>query len=156
MDDLSMFALATALIQHLYGFDKSPEVRRTITMVLVATVTAISAIYIRSGNLKFHTNTFAGLLTLIWPRTLYLIYYRPRTDQQKARLIKRFAGAVVSLLTAFAIWNIDLHKCLELRGIRHEIGLPWAWLLEGHGWWHILTAVGANEYIRLIRELTEE
>ena len=68
--------------------------------------------------------------------------------------MKRFLRAVVWLILAFVIWNIDLEYCFNLRDIRHKIGLPWAWLLELHGWWHVLTAIGASEYIKLTRELT--
>jgi dihydroceramidase len=35
----------------------------------------------------------------------------------------------------FAIWRLDQAFCPTLRGWRHEVGLPWGILLEGHGWW---------------------
>jgi dihydroceramidase len=61
--------------------------------------------------------------------------------------------SVAYLALAFLVWNIDLEMCQELRKVREALGLPWAWLLELHGWWHILTAAGAAVYMELIRDL---
>lgn len=155
LDELSMFTLAGWILQRLYTAGRSKRARLFITTVIVASVAGLSAYYVHSGVILFHMSAFAGLLTLIWPRTLYLLYSRPRTTIQQSRMAKQFMRAAATLLAAFAIWNVDLEKCLELRGYRYRIGLPWAWLLELHGWWHILTAVGASDYMDLVHELCD-
>jgi dihydroceramidase len=38
-------------------------------------------------------------------------------------------------LGGFAIWGLDRIYCSNVRRWRHQIGLPWGILLEGHGWW---------------------
>jgi dihydroceramidase len=45
-------------------------------------------------------------------------------------------------LTGFFIWNMDNIYCRHLRTARNHILLPWAVVLEGHGWWHLFTALG--------------
>ncbi|KIW06560.1 uncharacterized protein PV09_02990 [Verruconis gallopava] len=50
-------------------------------------------------------------------------------------------------LGGFALWNLDNAFCPQLRRWRRQIGLPWGLLLEGHGWWHLMTGVGAYFYI---------
>lgn len=50
-------------------------------------------------------------------------------------------------LCGFALWNVDNAWCGVLRGWRRRVGLPWGVLAEGHGWWHLLTGVGAYYYI---------
>ncbi|KAJ9668705.1 alkaline ceramidase ydc1 [Coniosporium apollinis] len=50
-------------------------------------------------------------------------------------------------LGGFAIWTLDNEFCPTLRRWRRQIGLPWGILLEGHGWWHLMTGVGAYFYI---------
>ncbi|KAL2828919.1 ceramidase [Aspergillus cavernicola] len=50
-------------------------------------------------------------------------------------------------LGGFAIWNVDNYFCSTIRVWRREIGLPWGILLEGHGWWHLMTGTGAYHYI---------
>ncbi|KAJ5823278.1 Ceramidase [Penicillium robsamsonii] len=50
-------------------------------------------------------------------------------------------------LGGFFIWNLDNVFCSEIRRMRRSVGLPWGILLEGHGWWHIMTGIGAYLYI---------
>ncbi|EKD16007.1 alkaline ceramidase [Drepanopeziza brunnea f. sp. 'multigermtubi' MB_m1] len=50
-------------------------------------------------------------------------------------------------LGGFGIWNLDNLYCSTARQWRHQVGLPWGILLEGHGWWHLMTGVGAYYYI---------
>jgi len=50
-------------------------------------------------------------------------------------------------LGGFGIWGLDNHYCSTIRKWRHDIGLPWGLLLEGHGWWHLMTGAGAYMYI---------
>lgn len=38
-------------------------------------------------------------------------------------------------LGGFGIWNLDNHYCSKIRSWRHQVGLPWGIILEGHGWW---------------------
>lgn len=39
--------------------------------------------------------------------------------------------------------SVDNIFCNDLRKLRHQIGYPYAILLEGHAWWHIGTGYGA-------------
>lgn len=136
----------------------------------------VSLIYVRSGAIIIHFTTFSVQCHLIWPRTLYLIHRHGQRDgpggaqhssssrgdkspsraRPTASLQRRFWRAAGILVLAFAVWNVDLEGCAALRSARDALGLPWAWLLELHGWWHILTAVGAMEYVALVRTLCEE
>ncbi|KAJ5972219.1 uncharacterized protein N7479_002137 [Penicillium vulpinum] len=50
-------------------------------------------------------------------------------------------------LGGFFIWNLDNVFCSEIRRVRRAVGLPWGLFLEGHGWWHIMTGIGAYLYI---------
>lgn len=40
-------------------------------------------------------------------------------------------------LGGFGIWALDNKYCSTLRTWRHQVGLPWGLLLEGHGWWFV-------------------
>ena len=41
---------------------------------------------------------------------------------------------VVAIGTGFGLWVVDNRLCAPLRVAREAIGLPWAWVLELHGW----------------------
>lgn len=45
-------------------------------------------------------------------------------------------------LGGFLIWNLDNAYCNTIRRWRHQIQLPWAVVLEGHAWWHLMTGIG--------------
>lgn len=57
------------------------------------------------------------------------------------------AFGVSVFLGGFAIWSLDNAYCSTLRQWRRSVGMPWGFLLEGHGWWHLMTGVGAYCYI---------
>ncbi|KAL8672899.1 MAG: hypothetical protein Q9168_002653 [Polycauliona sp. 1 TL-2023] len=50
-------------------------------------------------------------------------------------------------LSGFGLWQVDNIYCSTLRHWRRELGLPWGIILEGHGWWHLLTGIGAYYYL---------
>jgi dihydroceramidase len=45
-------------------------------------------------------------------------------------------------LAGFCLWNMDNIFCHHLTTSKQQILLPWSAVLEGHGWWHILTGLG--------------
>jgi dihydroceramidase len=82
----------------------------------------------------------------------------PLSDAELARREKRdmeilrqmwvmVAWGLTVFLGGFAVWNLDNIYCSTLRRWRYDVGLPWGLLLEGHGWWHIGTGLGAYSYI---------
>lgn len=152
-DDLSMLLLCASLMQRLYCAGTTPRSATSTTVGIYAIVSIMSAFYVQNGDVRIHSSMFALLLTCIWPRTLYLIYWGQRPKPGKSDHLRQFVRAVAYLLIGFVLWNIDLQWCTELRSLRDSIGLPFSWLLELHGWWHILTAVGAVTYMELIRDL---
>ena len=54
---------------------------------------------------------------------------------------------LTTFLGGFGLWGLDIVYCSQLRGWRRELGLPWGIVLEGHGWWHLMTGTGAYFYI---------
>ena len=69
--------------------------------------------------------------------------YKSRAEEQIAAardqyIIKEMwcliAVGLGIFLGGFGLWNLDNVYCSKIRRWRHEIGLPWGILLEGHGW----------------------
>lgn len=155
LDEMSMFFLGTAFLQPLYTTGHTPTARTTITAGLLAVVAAISAVYYQTRVVELHWGSFFIMENLIWPRAWYLIRSRPRATADRSRLYRQFWAAMGVMALALVVWVIDLELCPPLRGLRARVGLPWAHLLELHGWWHIFTAVAASKYIALIREICD-
>jgi dihydroceramidase len=38
-------------------------------------------------------------------------------------------------LGGFGLWTLDNEYCSTFRRWRKEVGMPWGFLLEFHGWW---------------------
>lgn len=58
--------------------------------------------------------------------------------------VKKLAmcGSVV-FISGFGLWNIDNALCGSLTQTKRALGMPWSFVFELHGWWHIFTGVGA-------------
>lgn len=54
---------------------------------------------------------------------------------------------IALFLVGFLIWVFDNTFCDFLRSARDAILLPWAALLEAHGWWHVFTGLGAYYWV---------
>lgn len=127
-----------------------PRFRLLLPLGLVAMVSWITIVYVRNGNPVFHQVAYAFIQLLSTSRVVYLLtstnspYNNSASTKQKKTQIQNLYlfGAAIFLL-GFAIWNLDNIFCYHLRQSRNKIGYPWAILLEGHGWWHILTGWGA-------------
>ncbi|KAK8033989.1 dihydroceramidase [Apiospora rasikravindrae] len=151
-DELSMLVLATAILHRLYTIGRSPFAKQTATLFLFSSTLGLAVAYVKSGNVMYHVTIFGAQLTCIWPRTLYLIVSEKETEK-RAKHLRQFAKAIAALAIGYALWHIDLEFCDLLRRWRLALGAPWSFILEFHGWWHVLTAIGAIEYIKLVREL---
>ncbi|VTT60908.1 unnamed protein product [Fusarium fujikuroi] len=44
----------------------------------------------------------------------------------------------ITCAAGIAAWKVDNIRCSDLVRWRHEVGLPWGILLEGHGWWYVI------------------
>lgn len=151
-DELSMLVLATAILHRLYTVGQSPLVGRIFTVLLLSCTLCLAVAYVKSGDVMYHVTIFGAQLTCIWPRTLYLIFSFEGAER-RARHLRQFAKAIIALAVGYALWHIDLEFCEALRSIRLALGIPLSFLLEFHGWWHVLTALGAIKYIQLVRSL---
>jgi len=74
-----------------------------------------------------------------------------RKDARDVEILKTMwtmvAYGLSVFLGGFVVWTLDNQLCSSLRQWRREVGLPWGILLEGHGWWHLMTGLGAYFYV---------
>ncbi|KAK7953398.1 alkaline ceramidase family protein [Apiospora saccharicola] len=136
-DELGMLGLAWALLQGILTVrGRSSSNDRLVNMTLNIVFPLFAAFYVWTGKIIYHAVAFFLMMVLI------VIRNRGRIS-------------LALLVLAYVLWNIDLEFCAELRLLRERVGLPWAWLLELHGWWHIMTAMSASQFMDTVRELQE-
>ena len=122
----------------------------------------------------FHQNAFAIITAIVLFRSMYVMEVNIRPSlrarwgtvpykeaetkperianaQRDTQIVKEMwllVGLGLSIfLGGFGIWALDNQYCSTLRRWRHHIGLPWGILLEGHGWWHLMTGIGSYFYL---------
>jgi dihydroceramidase len=157
-DELSMLGLTWSMLQAILTVRQSPRSARLISVGLAIIFIGFSVFYVYSAKIIYQVIAFATGIGLVTLRSQYLYHWsQPRFEAAQSHDWNwRTWKAIGICLFGYALWNIDLEYCAELRAFRQQIGLPWAWMLELHGWWHLLTAVGASMFMEVAREVREE
>lgn len=157
-DELAMLGLAWSLLQGILTAGQTQGRARNVTVVLAVVFPLASVFYVWTGKIIHHVFIFCTMLALIIARALWLFQFMriDVSDAKREEWRRKGRKALLVLLMAYALWHMDLEFCAELRQMRDRVGLPWAWLLELHGWWHILTAVSASWFMDIVRELRQK
>lgn len=157
-DELAMLVLAWSLLQGILTVRRSSSYDRFVNISLAVVIPLFSAFYVWSGKIIYHATVFFAIVVLIIVRGHYLFYYRvPAFPEVKAKRWRAMGRkALLTVLVGYGLWHVDLEFCAELRQLRERMGLPWALLLEMHGWWHVLTAISASQLMDIVREVQEE
>lgn len=158
VDDLSLILLGASMLHGVFTVRQDPSQRRQTTAAIVIPVGIFSAFYVWSGQVIYNVFAFWTMLALISLRSYYLFSrVQPSFSEAKVRDWKRRQyEAVFICVLGYVIWHVDLEFCAELRAYRERMGLPWAWGLELHGWWHLLTAIGADRFMKVVRDIHAE
>ena len=136
--------------------------RGLVGAVIVCTLVGTSTITLYSGDLSIHSVTFATFVLICGFKAGNMI--RQQQSATRSQLYWHLLSAYITLNVAFGLWLIDASPawCTSLRNIRAiliealppYVGTGVSFLTELHGWWHILTARAAAEFISLIRHIT--
>ncbi|RAL10184.1 ceramidase [Aspergillus homomorphus CBS 101889] len=154
MDDLSMLLTTTPLLHRVLTVNADPRGSSLVAMALGSALVALAAVHVATDELILHAVSFVVSVTVIGVRTMQLLARRTVVGSAERRALWRMVvfGALI-FNVGYAVWLVDGWVCEWLRGWRALVGLPWAFLLELHGWWHIFTGVGAYTFIAVIDHL---
>ena len=169
LDESGMYAITGALDYRLWSAGMGEGIKRAFGLVLGSTIVGVvgwNAFGTSDGKASnvIHLLLFVGLLSAMWPRVLWMIRQGRKKRRQEGlrgkdmvgrQIMREFQLGVFYFIFGFVLWNIDGHFCGGLRHIRAMLGIPVCWPLELHGWWHFFTALGARNFVRVARELTD-
>ncbi|KAH6691703.1 ceramidase [Plectosphaerella plurivora] len=157
-DEIAMLGLAWSILQGVFTVRRSTAYDRLINVSLAVVFPLFAVFYVYTGKIIYHATAFFAMMTMVVARGYYLFWLRvpgfPAAKCDRWRVKGR--KALVALLTGYALWHADLELCAQLRTMREKLGLPWAFLLEFHGWWHVLTAISAHMAMEMVREVQDE
>ncbi|KAF2794410.1 alkaline phytoceramidase [Melanomma pulvis-pyrius CBS 109.77] len=152
-DDLSMFLASGSLLHQLLTFDATPSRRLYMTSLILGTIVPVSIYHVWADEIVLHEITFGVTVLLIGRKTRALIKEKVKSVEAKKRLTGLATFGMISGGLGYFLWNIDYHLCNHVTSFKRSLGLPWGVFFELHGWWHILTGIGAYVGMALVEYL---
>ncbi|GBE77570.1 alkaline phytoceramidase [Sparassis latifolia] len=155
-DELPMVYVASYCFAILFDSAPGYSLRNFRALRVYLAMIAFNVVFTWSyylyRNPVYHQLVFATLLLGIIARTVVLLR-NPDISQRvppqaKSTTARLFRWGAATFALGFFVWNLDNIFCDTVTGWKHSIGWPVAFILEGHSWWHILTATGT--YLMLI------
>ncbi|KFG81407.1 putative alkaline phytoceramidase [Metarhizium anisopliae] len=153
-DELSMHLLSTPLLHRVLTFNKSERYTKTAGVVLFVLFTVVMAAHMLMDEFLLHATTFGFAVYMIATRVMKLIPQQVPDPQTRSNIKKIARFGTISFGFGFFVWLIDEWACGMLNGARQSVGLPAAFFLELHGWWHTFTAIGGYIAVALVDEIT--
>lgn len=153
-DDLSMLIATGTVLHRVFTFDKSLQSTVICGVVLTAFMAVFSAWHCIKDEMVMHSVLFGIMIAFVGFKTRSIISARV-SDQAVRKEVKKLAtwGGII-FVSGFGLWNVDNALCSSLTTAKRAMGMPWSFVLELHGWWHILTGIGAYIFIALVEYLT--
>jgi dihydroceramidase len=148
-----MFLASGSLLHQLMTFDATPRRRLINTALILGAIIPVSIYHVWADEIVAHEVLFGILVLLVGRRTRSLISEKIKNPEAKKRLGGLATFGMISGGLGYFLWNIDFHLCSHVTAFKRSIGLPWAFLFELHGWWHILTGIGAYIGMALVEYL---
>jgi len=160
VDELSMVGLSWSMLDAIFTADvKSPSKRRAIHAAFAVFHIVFCVMYVLTVNIIYQVVVFVGGMIITGFKSHYLLKELKAsgglTDAMAKDWSRRGWDSVYVSLFGYLLWNIEFMYCAELRAMRETIGLPFAWVFEFHGWWHILTAIGAAQFMDVARDMRD-
>lgn len=147
-----------------FSYGKSRQYATVLAISLASLAVFITLYYHYLQDPAFHQIAYAILTAIVLFRAIYVMEVnirpsfrsqereannprlqsgaqaeREKEDRRDADILntmwKMIAFGLSIFLGGFAIWYLDNEHCSRLIQWRRRIGLPWGFVLEGHGWW---------------------
>lgn len=109
--------------------------------------------YLVNKNPVFHEVAYGVITAAVLLRSWYLTWTKIEDPVAKRDMKYCTTTGAISFLTGFALWGIDRGQCTNLTHAKHFMGIPWGFILELHGWWHLLTGMGVALFIIFLTHL---
>jgi len=105
---------------------------------------AVTAVYLLTHNaLFFEVSYGVGAVLLVYRCSLWAYRNRAERNPRAAPARRVVLVGTLSMLVAFALWNVENTFCLPLRAVRRAVGPRLEWLFQLHAWWHLLASLAA-------------
>ncbi|KAL2132571.1 hypothetical protein VTI74DRAFT_3626 [Chaetomium olivicolor] len=156
-DELPMIYTVCIMAFATFSYRKPAKTQALIASALVGLAVFITVYYLYAKNPVFHQVAYGVLTACTIFRGFYVMEsdLRPKLaqrnpaecDRHMREMYKLAVTGILMFLAGFFIWNVDNIYCHHLTTTKKQLLLPWSVVLEGHGWWHILTGLGGTWFL---------
>lgn len=145
----------TTLIMFWGLFDYGLSRRHSVALggFTVLLGVGITWYYLVNKNPVFHEVAYGLITVAVLSRSWYLAWKLVNDPVAKRDMKYCTITGSVTFLAGFALWGVDRAACSDLTRTRHFVGIPWGFVLELHGWWHLLTGTGVALFIIFLTHL---
>ncbi|KAI0478666.1 ceramidase-domain-containing protein [Xylariaceae sp. FL0804] len=165
VDELAMIYTTCFMCHATFAYGRSGRFSFALGGALVGLAWFITARYYETKDPKFHQDAYTVLTVTVVFSNLWIMERRvrpalkardetrspsstvPKSSAILSQVYIMVATGLSVFLGGYLIWALDNVYCDTIRVWRHHIQLPWAVVLEGHAWWHLMTGIGAYFYI---------
>lgn len=149
MDELPMIYVTAIPFGYLFSWNKPPLEKALWQYGTLFGTLLMTIIYVFIyKNPALHQICYALLNFSIIFKTLSNINKYVDDDKMKTFLRRMLILAFSLFIFGFFIWNLDNIYCPNLISWRRDyLGIPFGFIIEGHGWWHIFTSFGIYYFV---------
>ncbi|KAI5965964.1 YDC1 [Candida pseudojiufengensis] len=162
LDELPMIYATCIPFWSVFSERKSKNESILIGIGIFTAANTLTAIYLYFRDPTIHQVAYAILNGFIIVKSIYLTKENVYDKKAVTQLNYCAVFGVGIFLFGYFLWNLDIHFCDQVRITRRQWGIPYGFILEGHGWWHIFTGTGVyfsliyEEYLRCFMTGTEK
>ncbi|EFW99283.1 alkaline ceramidase family protein [Grosmannia clavigera kw1407] len=154
-DEFSMHLLTTPLLYRVMTYKTDAAYTRRVGIILSALFAIVITTHMVMDEFLLHATSFGLAVYLLAAGSLKII--SKGTDESVKGIRRKLVMfGLLNFVIGYLAWLIDSFACLTLTRMRESVGLPWAFLFEFHGWWHVLTAIGGYTAVATLDAVTSD
>ncbi|KAL7791599.1 ceramidase [Trichoderma afarasin] len=142
------------MVYRLLTFKSNPQRTKLIAVLLTIIFIVVMVTHMVMDEFLLHATTFGLAVYLIATRTLKLISQQVPDERIRKNLRNVALFGCFNFAFEYFVWLLDDWLCSLLTSMKHSAGLPLAFFLELHGWWHIFTCIGGYVGVALVDAIT--
>lgn len=147
LDELPMIYATCIPFWSVFSEFKTKQESLLVAAGIFMAANSLTVIYLFFKDPTIHQVAYALLNACVVIKSALLTHKYVPDAKAKTHLNRTMGLGVSIFIFGYFLWNLDIHFCSQVRSLRRSWGMPYGFLLEGHGWWHIFTGTGVYFYL---------
>lgn len=147
LDELPMIYATCIPFWSVFSTFKDIRGQSVVAFGITSAAGILTAIYLILKNPTIHQAAYGVMNAIIILKSISLTKEYVHDAKARSQLYRVMWTGILLFIFGYFLWNLDIHFCSFARATRRDWGMPYGFLLEGHGWWHIFTGAGVYCYI---------